>query len=806
MFSSLKSLILIVGSIVLSIVIAIAYYGHFLFQETILYSVENTQKQQELNRIIISMKYPLTTIEGAIYNYLISLDENDKKDIPSYINELRTLLTNFKQKELIIKNKVFQNHIQKLEINIQELSQSFNTLSNFSREDRYPFTRIITTRLNPTNDLLNKSVQILKSAQNELKIIKGMENIELEIQQLHYVLAQAINSTRLLFVSKAEIFGPFEATLNLLLQNQTVYQRLLNDHIQLFEFYLTTNKLDLEVEEAISTFIEANKKRNALVDEIVNDLKSKQWRKDLGFMKAVLKPQLFAIQAEFNLMERRLENLTSKNTKQAKDTSNLLMQFLWLFTGMTIFTIILFYLIIEKWIRIPLVKISNAMHFEREQVSGNFLKHIGIKEIDKVIASFNLMRKELKTRQQRLSYILKNAGEGIIVITKDGTIDSFNNKAEHIFKTTESNVQQMPVSQFFDTSSIKNSINSWINNNSEEQNHTYHFLDAKRTDNSTFKCDITQSHMLLNKQEFSILVIRDASKRLINEKNLQQSKEKAENISKLLKVQVEQLDRTIVELQTTQDQLIESEKSAGLGSLVAGVAHEINTPIGVSVTASSHLSQEIATLNSLVESNKLTKTELNNFLDDASEASDIIENNLQRAANLVKSFKRVAVDQTSNENREINLRNYIDEVILNLRPKLKKTKHMINNNIDQNFTLYTSPGALSQIFTNLILNSLIHGFEHINAGIIDINCERKQNGFYLSYSDSGKGMDENQCKQVFEPFFTTKRNEGGSGLGMHIVYNLVTQALNGTIKCKSDVNNGCHFNMTLPYQKEAESA
>ncbi len=803
MFYSLKSRALLIASLMLIIVIAIASYGRIIFEDTILYSVENTQKQHDLNRIIVSMKYPLSSIEGKLYQYLISLDDKDKDYIPLYLFELQTQLENLKIDNIVNESAQFSLHVQKLDTNIHNLMSAFTKLSNYSRSERYPITQLIEEKLNPSSNQFFSAIQILTDNLDELKNEEGMADVRYKIQELRYAVAQLLSSTRLLFITKTGVFGTTNDTLNFVLKNQVGYKDYLNDIIAYFENYLSNNldDIDLDIEFAINELIAAKNLRVGLSEEIIATMQSKQWRQDLFFLENTLKPILSSIQGEFNLMERRLEKLAATNTIQTRQASNLLSNFLWLFAGIIIVFFITIYFFIEKWLRTPLIKISNAMNFERGQVTGNALTIIGLEEIDHVITAFNHMRKEIKVRQERLSYILQNVGEGIIVVDEHGKIDSFNATAEDIFKTSQSAVLNKDISQLLNIHSIQSDI-QWLSQvDSKSRNkHLNYFLDGRRHNGDSFKSDVTVSLMSLNEKNYAIIVTKDATKRLKNQLTLERAKNKAEDASKQFELQVIQLDQSMTELKETQQQLIESEKNASLSGLVAGVAHEINTPIGVSVTASSHLGEEIQTLNDMVDNNSITKTDLNDFITDALEASQIIDSNLQRAANLVKSFKMVAVDQTSNEIRDINLKTYLDEVILNLRPRLKKTKHVIDNNIDASIDITTSPGAISQIFTNFILNSLIHGFEDKAIGHITISSALKNNALILNYEDDGKGMNEEHRKKIFDPFFTTKRGSGGSGLGMHIVLNLLTQTLHGSILCDSEINKGCRFELTIPIQ------
>jgi signal transduction histidine kinase len=259
-----------------------------------------------------------------------------------------------------------------------------------------------------------------------------------------------------------------------------------------------------------------------------------------------------------------------------------------------------------------------------------------------------------------------------------------------------------------------------------------------------------------------------------------------------------ELRRALEQLTLAQRQLLESEKLASLGGLVAGIAHEINTPLGVSVTAASHLQEEAQRLTKQFADNTLTRSDLQRFEQTARESADLILRNLRRADRLVKSFKQVAVDQSSEDRRVVDLGQCLNEILTTLGPSLKKTPHKVEVLCPPGLVLETWPGVLYQIVTNLVMNSLLHGLAPDQAGTIRIRAERHDGEVELDYRDDGRGMDEAVRAHVFEPFFTTRRGQGGSGLGMHIVYNLVTQVLKGQIRCESAPGQGVRFHLVWP--------
>lgn len=195
---------------------------------------------------------------------------------------------------------------------------------------------------------------------------------------------------------------------------------------------------------------------------------------------------------------------------------------------------------------------------------------------------------------------------------------------------------------------------------------------------------------------------------------------------------------------------------------------------------------------------KMKRSDLENYLKIAKESSVIILANLRRAADLIQSFKQVAVDQTNLERRTFKLEDYINKIMLSLHPRLKRTQHTVTINCPDDYQLNSYPGVFSQIIANLVINSLIHGFENVEQGKIVIDVLPKQDGLVLQYSDNGKGIPKENLSKIFEPFYTTRRGQGGSGLGLHIVYNLVTQRLNGHIKCESTEGIERKFTVEIP--------
>jgi len=260
-----------------------------------------------------------------------------------------------------------------------------------------------------------------------------------------------------------------------------------------------------------------------------------------------------------------------------------------------------------------------------------------------------------------------------------------------------------------------------------------------------------------------------------------------------------ELVQSLHHLEMTRSHLVESEKMASLGGLVAGVAHEINTPVGIAVSAASYLQDRTTAAREKLERGELAREDVRSYLDDAARSARLLLSNANRAAQLVKSFKQVAIDQTSDERRQFDLRQYIEETLHSLQPKLNGTRLAVHVDCPDGIRMDSYPGPLAQVFTNLVLNSLQHAFEAGAPGNIRVAAEMAEGDeVVLRYEDDGRGIPPALHHSIFEPFFTTRRASGGSGLGLHLVYNIVTSRLNGSIEVRSRNGGGTMFLLRLP--------
>lgn len=261
----------------------------------------------------------------------------------------------------------------------------------------------------------------------------------------------------------------------------------------------------------------------------------------------------------------------------------------------------------------------------------------------------------------------------------------------------------------------------------------------------------------------------------------------------------EDLGIALKSMKSMQNEMFRSEKMAALGYLVAGISHELNTPIGNSLMVATTLKEHAETLNAELASAKPRRTILNELISETKKGADILVRSLERAAQLIISFKQVSVDQSSNHRRSFDLGKSVEEVLLTLEPMYRRTSHRLSSDLEPGITMESYPGALAQILTNAITNAITHGFEQKPQGSMQLATRRIDDGrVEIHFSDNGCGIPPENLARVFDPFFTTKLGQGGSGLGMHIVYNLVTEVLGGVVELKSEADAGTSLIIRLP--------
>ncbi len=329
-----------------------------------------------------------------------------------------------------------------------------------------------------------------------------------------------------------------------------------------------------------------------------------------------------------------------------------------------------------------------------------------------------------------------------------------------------------------------------------------------RKNGEEFPIELDITKVEIKSEKLFIAAIFDISDRLVQQEKiaqqtleLKQNNQQLKHYQKMLEETVhernDELELSTLSLNAATQQLIDAEKMVALGQMVSSAAHEINTPIGIGVTCASNVLEATTSLNGRINNNQLTKNDLTSYMAMVEQSAKIILSNMERAAELVHSFKAVSSDQVTDMQRLFNLNEYLEEILLSLNPRLGKTQHEVFITCDDNIVLDTKPGPLSQIIINLIMNSLIHGFEQMDHGTIRLAIKLMGGDLELIYKDNGKGLTEEQANKLFDPFYTTKRDEGGTGLGMHIVEDLVKNSLGGQIKLMPSEEGIC-FKLTFP--------
>lgn len=261
-----------------------------------------------------------------------------------------------------------------------------------------------------------------------------------------------------------------------------------------------------------------------------------------------------------------------------------------------------------------------------------------------------------------------------------------------------------------------------------------------------------------------------------------------------------ELQDMVATLAKAREDLVRNEKLASLGAMVAGIAHELNTPIGNSLMAATTFEVQANDINNhLTREGGITRKEFEYFIRNAQLTTEILNRNLNRAADIVTNFKQVAVDQTSSQRRSFLLSEVVAGNVLTLQPTIKRTPFVIQQRIPEEIMMESYPGPLGQVLTNLINNAILHGYDGRNVGLIDISASQNSQGWViLNVEDHGEGIQKSDLPHIFDPFFTTKLGVGGSGLGLHIVHNIVVEILGGSIDVVSELGGGTRFTLTLP--------
>jgi len=289
------------------------------------------------------------------------------------------------------------------------------------------------------------------------------------------------------------------------------------------------------------------------------------------------------------------------------------------------------------------------------------------------------------------------------------------------------------------------------------------------------------------------------SKRLEAEQQLVETLRSSEKLlERRVSERTTELSESLNQLKQTQAELVQADKLASLGALVAGVAHELNTPIGNALTSASALEGSATEMRDAMARGELRKSSLTYFVDSAVPMAELIVRSCQRAASLINSFKQVAVDQTSEHRREFDLRSMVEDNIASLRPSFGKAPWVIEIDIRAQIICDSYPGPLGQVISNLVQNAVVHAFEGRSHGRLDISSSEQGDMVEITIADDGKGMDKAVAEHIFEPFYTTRLGQGGSGLGLSISMNIVTGVLGGTLVVRSQPGHGSRFIVKIP--------
>jgi len=324
----------------------------------------------------------------------------------------------------------------------------------------------------------------------------------------------------------------------------------------------------------------------------------------------------------------------------------------------------------------------------------------------------------------------------------------------------------------------------------------------KRGDGGFLLCEISARLFEVGGECLLLLAEMDITEKRQNEDRIRELnaglEKRVEERTAELRAANEQLTNALASLQQAQDELLRTEKLAALGSLVAGIAHELNTPIGNSLMVASTLGDHTKSISEGMAVG-LRRADFEHYLTDMDEASEQLVHNLRRASELINSFKQVAVDQTSSQRREFGLAEVISEILLTLRPVTKKTPYVIDVDVPENVQMDSYPGPLGQVISNLVQNAILHGFDGAPKGRVLIEAHRRDDQqIELKISDDGKGIPAAHMRRIFDPFFTTKLGQGGSGLGLNVVYTVVTGVLGGHISIDSEVGRGTIVTIVFP--------
>jgi len=441
--------------------------------------------------------------------------------------------------------------------------------------------------------------------------------------------------------------------------------------------------------------------------------------------------------------------------------------------------------------------------------SGHYDKKVpepGHDEVSKLAHNFNRMSNAVQLRERKLLAIFNSVPVPMSLLSRppdaeEYCVDDMNSAARLIFSDSGA-VDKVPVmhplERFVRAEDRTHFIAQLEQFNSSEA------LEISMLNGSgaTLQCLVTGGLFDLAGTQYLAMAMVDVTKLRAIEGELRtlniDLEKRVEDRTLELAHRNDELGLSLDRLQKTQQQLVQSEKLAGLGSIVAAVAHELNTPLGNCIVIASTLGDRTRKFLELIESGKIRRSDLQAYADTVQEGMQLLQRGLRRSADLVTNFKRVAVDQSSAQRRDFELKETIEGVVALMNSTLRKTPYKIQVDISPDIHMDSYPGPLEQIISNLIDNAVLHGFNGRDFGTITLRAVAESTNVRLIFNDDGVGMSDDVLRHVFDPFFTTRFGQGGSGLGMSISYNLATGPLEGSIEVASSVGLGSTFTMLLP--------
>lgn len=453
--------------------------------------------------------------------------------------------------------------------------------------------------------------------------------------------------------------------------------------------------------------------------------------------------------------------------------------------------------LLRRHVVAPLVGLGDRLHAVRGDPQDVATAPAALAEVDRLgtaverLAALHRQTAVLRASEERLTAILRAAPFPIVAGRGDGRILFANIPAAELLETTSSALLGRALPDFLEAAVDWEGMSDALVRRGRLADVEMRLRTAERRPFWGVLSAVAMEH---DGEDSLFVALDDISARKYAEKAPVAAKEEAE--------------RALRDLERTQRSLVRAEKLASLGALVAGVTHEINTPVGIGVTAASHLSELAQRFKAGLSDGALRRRDLEEFVERVEEGASIILGNLERAGALVQSVKQVAVDQTSEARRPFDLRGYLDGVLSSLAPRMKGSGQRVTLDCPDGLVMDSYPGALSQVVSNLVINALLHAFRSGEPGTIAIIARADDppsaaatgaaTSVVLEIADDGRGIPPDHIERIFEPFFTTRRAEGGSGLGLHIVHNIVTGTLGGRIAVASRPGAGCRFTIHLP--------